>query len=657
MHVSTDVGGTFTDFVVFDEKGFRAFKMPSTPKIPEQAITQGLEQLGIPPSTLSHGTTVGTNAVLERKGAKTAFITTRGFRDILTLGRQTRPKLYDLAVELPEPLVPREHCYEVSERINSVGEVLRPLDRGDLKQLMNKLKKDHIESVAVSCLFSFLNPDHERAIGKSINESCDCYVSLSSEVLPEFREYERGSTTALDAYIRPIIHAYISRLEKSLGSKDFYIMKSSGGVVKSDAIKSRPVNILLSGPAGGVAASKFLGNLLGIENMITFDMGGTSTDVSTIVDGNITWTSDGAIGSLPLKIPIVDIVTVGAGGGSVAWMDEGRALRVGPRSAGADPGPICYGRGGKEPTVTDADLLSGFLDREYFLGGKLPLDIDLAEEGVKAFTRVSGLDKIELLSGISRLVNSNMMNAIRFVLLKRGLDPRDFTLMAFGGAGPVHACALARELKIPRVIVPPFPGMFSAYGIMISDIKLHYTLSRIIRIEDSEPIIDEILEGFTIQGRKDLKAQDLNEEDAISSASLDLRYEGQSYEVNVPYLGSAKDASGRFHDLHSQRFGYSMEGEPVELVNIRMELTVQRRKIKPPKARAEKEVKVWKRKEVLFEGQSELIKTPMFKRDELPGDFKSTGPAIIVENGSTTFVSPKSRFFIDTNGSIIIEVV
>ncbi len=657
MHLSTDVGGTFTDFVVFDKEGFRTFKIPSTPKTPEKAITQGLEQLDVTPSTYSHGTTVGTNAVLERKGAKTAFITTRGFRDILTLRRQTRPKLYDLAVELTEPLVPREYCYEVTERIGSEGEVLRPLNRGDLKQLVSKLKKDQIESVAISCLFSFLNPDHERAIGEAINESCDCYVSLSSEVLPEFREYERGSTTALDAYIRPIIHAYISRLEKSLGGKDLYIMKSSGGVVKSGAIKSKPVNILLSGPAGGVAASKFLGNLLGIKNMITFDMGGTSTDVSTIVDGKITWTSDGILGSLPLKIPIVDIVTVGAGGGSVAWMDEGRALRVGPRSAGAEPGPICYGRGGKEPTVTDVDLLSGFLDKECFLGGKFPLDVELTEEGIKAFARAYGFDRIELIAGISRVVDFNMMYAIRLVSLKRGLDPRDFTLMAFGGAGPVHACVLARELKIPRVIIPPFPGMFSAYGIMISDIKLHYTLSRIMRVEDSEPIIDEILEGFAIQGRKDLKAQGLNEEDVISSASLDLRYEGQSYEVNVPYFGSVRDASGRFHGLHDQRFGYFMQNEPVELVNIRLELTVQRSKIEPPKARAEKEVKVWKRKEVLFEGQSEPIKTPMFKRDELPGGFKSTGPAIIVENGSTTIVSPESRFHIYANGSIIIEVV
>jgi len=644
MHASTDIGGTFTDFVILEDDELKTYKLPSTPRNPSMAVKEGLK--GAKPSILSHGTTVATNAVLERKGAKCALITTKGFKDILTIARQKRPSLYDFSFLRPEPYVPRELCFEVDERISAEGEVLKDLHEEELEVLKENLEKTGVECLAVSLLFSFLRPEHEKRIAEKLN---DWPISLSSEVLPEFREYERTSTTVFDAYVKPIVSSYISEIEHAFGGR-FYIMQSNGGVSTSNVARERPINILLSGPAGGVAATHYLGQLLGIENLISFDMGGTSTDISLVINSQPIWTSEGEINGLPVRVPMLDINTIGAGGGSIVWLDEGGALRVGPKSAGAEPGPICYGKGGKDITVTDCNLLAGYLGEEGLLGGEMPLKKEQAKEKVDELAMELGMSLEETILGVQKVVSSNMIRAIRLSLAKRGLDPRDFVLCAYGGAGPMHACFLAKELGIRKVLVPFLPGAFSAYGILVSDIRSGYSRSLLSPLEGAEEKIKENMRDLRELAQDDLERQGIKSEEAIFLPSLDLRYKGQSYEIN---LNLEQDLSPAFHKKHEQLYGYAMPNEPLELVNVRLFVVHSREKPLPKVSPVGSEKSKGERNALFEDGPRQ---TKVFHRDDLNPEFKGQGPTIVEERTATTVIPPNVPFKVDNYGVIHVEV-
>lgn len=644
MHISTDIGGTFTDFVILEDDELKTYKLPSTPRNPSMAVKEGLK--GAKPSILSHGTTVATNAVLERKGARCALITTKGFKDILTIARQKRPSLYDFSFLRPEPYIPRELCFEVDERISAEGEVLKDLHEEELEVLKEDLEKAGVECLAISLLFSFLRPEHEKRIAEMLN---DWPLSLSSEVLPEFREYERTSTTVFDAYVKPIVSSYISEIEGTFGGR-FYIMQSNGGVTTSNVAREKPINILLSGPAGGVAATHYLGQLLGIENLISFDMGGTSTDISLVINSQPVWTSEGEINGLPVRVPMLDINTIGAGGGSIVWLDEGGALRVGPKSAGAEPGPICYGKDGEDITVTDCNLLAGYLGDEGLLGGEMPLKKEHAKEKVDELAKDLGMSLEEAVLGVQKVVNSNMIRAVRLSLAKRGLDPRDFVLVAYGGAGPMHACSLAKELGITKVLVPFLPGAFSAYGILVSDIRSGYSRSLLSTLEGAEEKIKENMSDLRELAQSDLERQGIKSEEVSFLPSLDLRYKGQSYEINVDL---EQDLSQSFHKKHEQLYGYAMSDEPLELVNVRLFVVYSREK-PLPKVEGKGNNNPKGKRTVLFEGGE--VETDIFRRDDLNPEFKGQGPAIVEERTATTVVPPHVPFKVDSYGVIHMEV-
>jgi N-methylhydantoinase A len=644
MHMSTDIGGTFTDFVVLEEGELKTFKLPSTPKNPSLAVKQGFEK--VKPEVLSHGTTVATNAVLERKGARCALITTKGFKDILTIARQKRPSLYDFSCLRPEPYVERVLCFEVDERVSAEGKVLKDLRDEELDRLKKRLQKKEVEAIAVSLLFSFLRPEHESKIGEKLEE---WPLSISSDVLPEFREYERTSTTVLDAYVKPIVSKYISEIEQAFADR-FFIMQSNGGVSTSNVAKKRPINILLSGPAGGVAATRYLGELSGIENLISFDMGGTSADISLVINSQPVWTSEGEINGLPVRVPMLDINTIGAGGGSIVWLDEGGALRVGPKSAGAEPGPICYGKGGEDITLTDCNLLAGYLGEEGLLGGKMPLKKEPAEENIVDLAKKLEMSLEETILGVQKVVNSNMIRAIRLSLAKRGLDPRDFVLCAYGGAGPMHAYSLAKELGVRKVLIPFLPGAFSAYGILVSDIRSGYSKSLLSPLEGAEEEIRENMKDLRELAHADLRRQDIERKDAIFLPSLDLRYKGQSYEINVELEQNVADA---FHKKHEHLYGYAMPSESLELVNIRLFVVHSREKPLPKVEGKGSEVPKGERKALFDDGES-MVK--VFSREELNPGFTGQGPAIVEENTSTTVIPQDVPFKIDKFGVIHMEV-
>ena len=639
MLVGVDVGGTFTDFVAADVGGVHAHKLPSSRGDPGGIALGGMRVLG--GTTMAHGSTVATNAILEGRGARVALVTTEGFQDVLAIGRQDRPSLYDFRVTRPEPLVPRERRFGVAERVAADGSVLRPLDPDSLQAIAAKLGASGADAVAVSLLFSFLRPEHERAIRDVVP---DLPVSLSSEVLPEFREYERTSTTVLDAAVKPLVGRYLASLESACGP--FLVMRSSGGVLPSPAVPARPIEMLLSGPAGGVAAAKVVGDLLGERNLVTFDMGGTSADVAVIADGQVAWTTEASIAGHPLALPIVDITSVGAGGGSVAWFDAGGALRVGPRSAGGEPGPMCYGHGGTEFTVADADLLGGALPRTL-LGGTMPLDGSAANAGARELVRrLGGTD--DAILAVQSVVRATMAGAIRLALSKRGLDPRDFALLAFGGAGPMHAAYLARDLGMPRVLVPFLPGAFSAYGILVSDLRVDYGRTRVMPLADAGPVVDAILSEMAEAARVSFAAQRISGAPVLAP-SVDLRYAGQSYEVNVPVSG---DLRSQFHRRHEVLYGYAATDEPIDLVTVRLTATIPRPHPVPVLRPTGTAVKGSRR--VLFpEGRSEAT---VYDRGALAEGFASWGPAIVEEPHATTVVPPRVDFRVLPHGVLALEV-
>ena len=544
MRVGIDVGGTFTDLVALRGKRVVTAKVLSTPADQAAGVTAALAAAGIDGGIdpLAHGTTVATNALLERRGARVALVTTEGFRDVIEIGRQDRPSLYDLTLDRPPPLVPRELRFTVRERMGPEG-IVEPLDETSVAEVVDALGAAEVEAVAVCLLFSYLHPEHEERVGEAIRRALpDVHVSLSCRVLPEFREYERCSTTCANAYLGPVLSGYLGRLEPRP-----LVMQSSGGVIDLEGATARPAACVLSGPAAGVVGAAFVAASSGFDDVLTFDMGGTSTDVAAVVGGRIQLSRDAVVGGVPIRFPMVDVHTVGAGGGSIARLDEGGALAVGPRSAGAVPGPAAYGRGGDRPTVTDANVALGYLADGALLGGEVTLRRDLAERALAKL----GLDPVEAAVGVTRVADSAMARALRAISIERGLDPRTFALVAFGGAGPLHACSLAEELGMRTVLVPTVSGVLSALGLAVSELRRDYV--------GPPGASFEALEGRAARELPGCRCERL----------VDVRYRGQSYELTVP----SDEYEQRFAEEHVRRYGFSME-DVVEPVCARLVATV-----------------------------------------------------------------------------------
>ncbi len=652
--VGVDTGGTFTDFIYRNGKEWKVLKILSTPENPARAILEGLEEIGGQRRRITHGTTVATNALLERKGAKTAFITNKNFEKLLLIGRQERPELYSLKVKKPKPLVPRELSFGLPCRVNSKGEVVKELEREEVLELSKRLRELSVESVAVCFLFSFFNPKHEELV-KEVLEEEGFEVSISSQILPEFREYERASTTVVNAFVMPKMKGYISFIEKNLKEGDsLRIMQSNGGVISSKTAKEQPVRTVLSGPAGGVVGAWEVGKAAGFNRLITFDMGGTSTDVS-LIDSRPQITTSFKISGLPVAIPVIDIHTVGAGGGSIAWIDRGGALRVGPRSAGALPGPICYGRGGREITITDANLFLGRIDQELFLGGKMKLKREALEEPFRETAKRLGISPVELADGIVRIANATMERAIRVISVERGYDPKEFVLFTFGGAGGLHAAFLAHSLKIPKVLVPRNPGLLSAFGMVLSDVIKDYSLT--VMLCEEEAIKERLEEHFrelTEKALAEMEREGFRREEVLIERFLDLRFKGQSFEITVPYCERFKE---RFIELHEKLYGYAHDRE-VEVVNCRLRAVGL---VEKPEFQVYQEIEsslpkgaVLKEREVFFFGQ--WLKTPFVDREKLPAGCTFKGPAVIVEYSSTTVLPPDFTLKVDRFKNLVIEV-
>ena len=641
--LGVDTGGTFTDFVLQSEFGLQTFKLPSTPDNPSHAILQGLVHFfgqELPDNLkIIHGSTVATNAFLERKGAKTLLVTTYGFEDVLFIGRQNRPRLYDFNVTRPREIIPRSMVSGVKERMLFDGTVLKAMGKTVGKRLRRICRDKQIESIAVCFLHSYANDIHEQAIKNELS-SLNIPVTLSSEILPEFREYERLTTTLINAYLGPIISSYIKRLSNRLRNVPLYIQQSNGGILPAADIENRAVYTVLSGPAGGVHGSHQLAREMGLEKIITFDMGGTSTDVS-LCDPTPTLTRDHQIDGYPIRIEVMDIHTVGAGGGSIAHIDTGGLLKVGPESAGARPGPICYGVGGKKLTVTDANLFLGRLLPDRFMGGAMRLQQEEANTAMSGFADQLGLDPVTAALGIIRIVNASMAKAIRAVSLERGHDPKGFCLFSFGGASGLHCCELARELSIRKIIIPARAGILSAQGMVFAKPTLNYMQALfLIGNELKSPVLADKMKSLVDKGLKEAKtiSKDGGEDNINIETFLNLRYQGQSYEICIPYT---KNFIELFHQAHEHNFGYRLEEKPLELVSIQCSIKVnrpQRRLPRKTQKRIKKNLPVGEHP-VYFEHGPEMVQ--IFNRSDMTTGFTLAGPALVVDD-YTTILLPAS---------------
>jgi N-methylhydantoinase A len=680
--IAIDTGGTFTDCVWVEDGGLKTLKVFSTPDDPSRAIAEALEkitgtadkQIDATALTLLHGTTVGTNALLQRKGARVALITTAGFEDVIEIGRQARPRLYDFFFDRIASLVSREMRFGIAERTDSKGQVLERPSKPELEQLRDSIQRSNPDAVAISLLFSFANPENETAVATAVAE-LGKPVSVSHQILPEFREYERTSTVVVNAYLQPLMQRYMNELatrvklhaDKSSGRRGLprkrvapriFVMQSSGGITALESAAREPVRTVLSGPAGGLVGAAAMAARSGFRKIISFDMGGTSTDVAA-VQGEVRTGGQSEVAGLPVGVPMLEIHTVGAGGGSIARFDAGGALRVGPESAGADPGPICYGRG-TEPTVTDANLLMGRLRPEFFLGGEFRLDFERAQRITSEWLKKhnSRLSVEQFSAGIVQVVNANMERALRVVSIERGYDPREFALVAFGGAGGLHACELAEALSIPTVIIPARPGALSAFGILVSDVVKDYSCSLLWRLSDALPQT-KLKKEF-----RKLEAIALKEIRAEGWAgvpqyepSLDLRYRGQGYELNVP---AAKNIAARFHDEHQRRYGYHHPGREIELVTLRLRARVRTPPLRVPRPRTAHKpshrIAPVERARVIFDNKA--VTTPVYeRRDLIPGQSaKMQGPAVITEYSATTVIPPGKNFYLDREENLTIQI-
>ncbi len=667
LRIGVDVGGTFTDFVLYDSTAgvtYRTRKVLSTPAEPSEGVLEGLERAeAASPSEVVHGSTVATNAVLERTGARTALVTTEGFEDVLTIARQNRSELYDLSAGRPEPLVPPERCFGVSERVDEEGRVLRELDESELDPLVEALEAAGVESVAVSLLFSFLHAEHERRIAERLREE-GFRVSRSSEVLPEFREYERASTTAVNAYVGPILDRYLERLDRRLDDSRFRIMQSNGGSVGTREARRLGVRSILSGPAGGAVGALRVARGVGRPDVISFDMGGTSTDVS-LMRGDVEVTSETRVDGLPIRVPVIDIHTVGAGGGSVGRVDAGGVLRVGPESAGADPGPACYGRGGERATVTDAHVVLGRLPADAFLGGRMSLEAGRAEAALEAVGRDAELDAGGELGraeraalGVVRVANAHMERALRVISVERGHEPEDFAMVAYGGAGGLHAAELARRLGIGEVIVPPAASVLSAFGMLSADVVKDYVRTVMLPGDTAFDDLEERMRPLAERGREEVEAEGVQPGRIRLESALDMRYEGQSYELEVPVV---EDFVDRFHREHRRVYGHAEEGAPVEIVNLRLRavgevepLPLPDREPGPPDpADARRSTRP-----VIVSGPEgpERRPVPVFDGEALRPGHEVTGPAVIAKSDSTVLVGPSDGARVDRRENLRLEI-
>ena len=685
--VGVDVGGTFTDVIFADTESGRTeiHKVPTTPDDPSDGVSTAIsglcERHNIAPTEINHllhGTTIATNAILQHDGAKTGMITTRNYRDILHIGRHQRPEHYSIMQEVPwqdRVLVRRQHRLTASERIAPpTGQVLTELDEDEVRTAIQALKNADVESIAVCFLFSYLNPVHENRARELIEEEYpECFVTTSSSVSPQFREFERFTTATMNAFIGPKVRDYVNHLATRIGDDgikaDLHVMSSNGGVATAKMVSDRPVMTLLSGPAAGVLGGAWTGELSNRTKLITFDMGGTSADIGIVSDGTFAQASarDTWIAGYPLLVSMIDIHTIGAGGGSIAYADPGGGFRVGPRSAGAIPGPAAYGRGGKQPTVTDANVVLGRLDKDYFLGGEMSLDDTAAQQAITGLATELGLGVPDTADGILTLVTANMANAIRSRTVQKGIDPREFALIAFGGAGPLHAVDVARELGMSEVIIPPYPGITSAVGLLTTDLK-YDTIRTEFQVSDEVDL--QRLNSDLEEMERELTDQFLNDglaESAISfQRSGDLRYVGQGYELRITFSDvSLDDASlqeifNQFHIQHRAEYGHDFPDSAIEIVNARVTGIGQMPKISQPEDinSGTQESALMKSGGCMFrvDNRLEEFETMFYQRDKLPLEHSIAGPAIIIQQDSTTVVPPNNQFVSDTAGNMIISI-
>jgi N-methylhydantoinase A len=650
LTIAIDTGGTFTDCVYRIGNRVDVLKLPSTPEDPSRAILEAVSRIAslIPEASVEvrHGTTVATNALLERKGARVAFVTTAGFEDTLAIARQARPDLYDWNHHRPAPVT--DQCFGIAERIGPDGSVLLAPAHAALDQLRRDIRKSKSESIAVSLLFSFANPAHEQAIADALS-SLRLPLSLSHQILPEFREYERGSTVALNAYLAPRLQHYIHALQRGLAKRNarLSIMQSSGGILSAASAAREPVRTILSGPAGGVIGALSVARAAGIDRILTFDMGGTSTDVALLdATREPPTTTEGQVAGLPVGVPMLDIHTAGAGGGSLAWMDHASALQVGPQSAGAVPGPACYGRGDRA-TVTDANLVLGRLHPDHFLGGAMRLDESRARKALTSVPTKSFATLEHLAEGILRVANARMESALRRVSVERGNDPRTFTLLAFGGAGPLHACALAEALGIRRVLIPSAPGALSALGILDADLRREF--SRTVMLAPGSPQIATVFRALEAEARAAFTAEGFR---PILSRSADLRYHGQGFELRVDW---SANAVAHFHRLHAQSYGYADSTRLVEIVTLRVQAIARTRKPRIARATLAKPDATHAQISAhrIFE-DGRFRSATLYDRSRLQPGNRISGPAVITELSATTYLPTGWTATVDALSNLIL---
>jgi N-methylhydantoinase A len=676
IRLATDIGGTFTDLVAFDETSgqIRLGKASSTPKDLSQGV---LDAVGVSSVDLRdiayfvHGCTVVINAITERTGVKTALVTTAGFRDVLEIGRGNRPDMYNLRFQKPVPFVPRYLRFEVRERVNRYGELLVPLHLEDLTVVIEKCRTEQVAAIAVCLLHAYAHPAHERQIAAALTEQLPgIAVTISSDITQEWREYERTNTTVLNGYVMPIVQGYLDRLEATTGEQGLtcprHIMQSNGGTAPFRTAKRLPIYLIESGPVAGVMGAIALGQAIGEPNLISFDVGGTTAKCSLIEGGEPKTTTEYRVewsplfSGYPVKIPVVDIVEIGAGGGSIAWFDEGGLLRVGPKSAGAEPGPACYGQGGLAPTVTDAKLIAGVINPHYFLGGELPIYPELARQALQPVADRVNTTVEHAANGIIRMANANMTEALKLISVQRGYDPRDFALVAFGGGGAMHAAALAQELHMKKVVIPPHPGHFSAWGMLVTQPRIDLVRTRVYRTGELDPA--EITANFAALA-SELQARFNQDGEAgqaiIFQYTADLRYHGQEHTVSVPVSAKAPDIAQieqDFHAAHERLYTFRLTDTPIELVNFHVAGFRQVRR--PQIARlnnnhlsARQPGSTHRLVDFDVDGVHETV---IYKRDQLPAGFSATGPVIVEELAATTLVHPGQSLEVDAYGNLMI---
>lgn len=678
--IGIDSGGTFTDICLFeDATGMVAvWKVPSTPDDPSRAIArgtqEGVERVGASPADIAyfgHGTTVGTNALIQHRGVRTGLITTEGFRDLIEIGRQKRPDLYDLQADKAPPLVTRDLRFGVAERVRHDGAVETPLDEEAVRKAARALKAEGVKAVAIGFLYGFVRPEHEEAAKRIVTEEFpEAFICASHEVAPEFREYERISTAVVNAYLGPVMQGYIRRLAgrlKELGLKAVpHLTQSNGGVIGFDMAARLPVRTVLSGPSTGVVAAQAIGAMIGIPSLITFDMGGTSSDVALLDDGEAKLASEANVHGYPIKAPMLDIHTVGAGGGSLAAIDSGGLLKVGPRSAGADPGPVCYGRGATEPAVTDANVVLQTLNPTHLLGGRMPIDQSLSKQAIGRLADELGLDVMATAQGIISVVTANMAKAIRVISVQRGHDPRDYALVAFGGAGPLHAARLARELDMKRIVVPRNPGIGCALGLLLTDLRANFATTRLATLSESlVPDMAEIFIALQEQADHWFAEEGVASADRRLKRTADLRYHGQNYELAIDVPDGpitpatiAALAEG-FAAAHKRLYGFIAEGEAVQLVTYRVEAVglVPKAAFRPePDAGPDASHAVIGSREVWFPEAGGFVACPIYDRDKLKSGNRFAGPAIVEQMDSTTVLLPGMTATVEPYLNLILEM-